>query len=129
MFSNFWPNLSGPGRQPNKSFLARIFLETRLKSASFEHLIGFPAYLEPKFWLRNPILDKNKNVAQKATWPFQTKLLPVITRQQIELESCSNPLKTRKVLCFEFNRIVSFGFGFFVGDVMIGVCFAVILMT
>jgi len=35
--------------------------------------------------------------------PSQGKFWPAITRQQIELESCSNPLKTRDVLLFRIN--------------------------
>ena len=46
----FFAYLSGPGRQLNKPLLAHVFLENRLKSASFELLVGFLAYLEPKVW-------------------------------------------------------------------------------
>jgi len=41
-------------------FLAQDFLETRLQSMSLESLIGLLAYLEPKLWLKKPILDKTK---------------------------------------------------------------------
>jgi len=39
--SHFRPSLTGPGRQ--KTFLAQFVLETRLKSAFLEPLIGFLA--------------------------------------------------------------------------------------
>jgi len=63
MFSPFWPSLPGLGRQPNEPFLAHLFLETGLKSASLEFLIGFLSYLETKLRLKNPIFDKNKKLS------------------------------------------------------------------
>jgi len=41
-----------------------------------------------------------------------------VTRQAIELESCSNPQKMRQVFQFAFKKLESFGFGVFVGDVI-----------
>jgi len=35
------------------NFVSHVFLETRLSSESFEPMIGFLAYLEPKLWLTN----------------------------------------------------------------------------
>jgi len=43
------------------------------------------------FW-PNSKLQKRQNL------PFQGKLWPVITRQQIELNSCSNPVITSSVV-------------------------------
>jgi len=40
-------------------FLIHVFLETMLISSSLEPLIGFVAYLEPKLWNKNSILDQN----------------------------------------------------------------------
>jgi len=61
----FLPSLPGSGRQPNRPFLALVFLETRPKSASLEPLNGFLAYLEPKLWLENlQFLEKNEIVAK-----------------------------------------------------------------
>jgi len=62
----FWPSSPGPGRQPNKTFFgSSFFLETRLRSESLEPLIVFLAYLEPKWWLKNSIFDKNTKVPRK----------------------------------------------------------------
>jgi len=62
---------------------------------------------------------------ERCDLPSQGKFY--ITQQQIKLESCSNPLKTREVLYF---RIIFFGgVGTLVDDVMIGACFAGFLMT
>jgi len=44
-----------------------------------------------------------------------------ITRQPIELESCSNPLKMHEDLNFRLQKLGSFGFKFFVGNVINGV--------
>jgi len=43
------------------------------------------------------------------------KIWPAITRQQIELERCSNPLKTRPALKLELKKDCSFVFGVFGG--------------
>jgi len=44
----------------------------------------------------------------------QGKLWPAITGQQIELESCSNPLMTRGVVQFRIKKILlRFEFGIF----------------
>jgi len=49
-----------------------------------------------------------------------------ITHQQIELESCLNPLKMRKVLLFAIKKIVSvLDFGIFVYVYMMGVCLCI----
>jgi len=41
-----------------------------------------------------------------------------ITRQSIEVESCSNPVKVLKDLYFLLKKLGSFGFESFVGDVI-----------
>jgi len=63
---------------------------------------------------------------ERCDLPSQGKFY--ITQQQIKLESCSNPPKTREVLYFRINFFLG-GLGLLVDDVMIGVCFAVLLMT
>jgi len=99
MFFCFWPTLPGPRRQHNEEcFWLKVFLETRLKSAPLEHVIDLLAYLEPKLWLKTQFLTKFKNFQKRHNLPSQCKLWPAITGQQIELESCSSPLKTRDVL-------------------------------
>jgi len=45
--------------------LAHFFCKTRLWFESLENLIGFLAYLEPRLWLKNPILGKNEKVSRK----------------------------------------------------------------
>ena len=87
-----------PGRELNEPFFVLKFcLETRLSSESLEPLIGFLAYLEPKLWLKNTLFDKYINFFRNVWFPSHGKFWPAITRQQIELESYSNPLKTREV--------------------------------
>jgi len=99
VFLPFWRILSGPGRQPNEPiFWIKIVLESRLSSESLQHLFGFLAYLEPKLWLKNRVFDKIQRVTQKVSLAISNELLARITRQQIELESSSNPLKSRDVL-------------------------------
>jgi len=48
-------------------------------------------------------------------------MIKAITCQQIEQNSCSNPLEMRKVLYFRLKKLGSFGFEFLVGGVMLGV--------
>jgi len=43
-----------------RHFLAQSCLESRLKSAFLEPLVDLRAYLEPKLWLKNPVLTKLK---------------------------------------------------------------------
>jgi len=40
-----------------------------------------------------PFLKKIKKFLERYDWRFQGKLWSAITQQEIELESCSNPLK------------------------------------
>ena len=72
VFLNFWPTLTGPGRQSNEPFFGSIFLETRRSSASLEPFIDLLACPEPELWPKNPILHKNPKMAEKA-WVSPTK--------------------------------------------------------
>jgi len=47
---------------------------------------------------QKPSLTKFKMFQKRYNLPYDGKLWPAITEQQIELESCSNPLKTCDVL-------------------------------
>jgi len=59
MFSPLWPNLPGPGRQPQGPFLwLKFVLESRLPSKSLEPLNDFLAYLKPQLWLKKQKLVK-----------------------------------------------------------------------
>jgi len=43
-------------------------------------------YLEPKLWFKNLVFDKNyKKFHKRYNLPFQAKLWPAISQQQIEL--------------------------------------------
>jgi len=58
-FSQFYLAL---GANPLSQFMAQVFMETMLWSASLVLLISFLACLEPKLWLKTPIFDKNQNL-------------------------------------------------------------------
>jgi len=54
----FWLRLLGPELQPlDGSILLKYLLETRLKSESFEPLIGFLAFLVQKLWSKNHVIS------------------------------------------------------------------------
>jgi len=46
-----------------------------------------------------------------------------ITRQPLELESCSNPVRIREVFLLRLNFFFVLGLGFTVGEVIMGACF------
>jgi len=91
-FVFFWPPIPGPGGQSNQPFFGEVFLETRQKSTTLEHLIDFPAYLEPKLQVKNQNLAKMSVLTNLDLGWITSIFCMAITRQQIELESCSNPL-------------------------------------
>ena len=65
---NFWPTLTGPGRQSNAPFFClKIVLESRRSSASLELLIDLLARLEPKLRPKRNILHKNQKNGRKST--------------------------------------------------------------
>jgi len=43
---------------------------------------------------KSPVFDKIQKVSQKVTWAISGQTLASLSRQQIELECCSHPLKT-----------------------------------
>jgi len=73
-------------------------LKTRPKSASIEPLIDLLAYLKPKLWVKNPVFGKSQKVSRKAYFSLSGKTWPAKALQQIELESCSNPVMTSGVV-------------------------------
>jgi len=53
------------GANITSHFLAQVFLEAKPKSEPLEGLIGFLGIWDPKTWLKNPNLGKNKKVTKK----------------------------------------------------------------
>jgi len=61
---------------------------------------------------------------------FQGKLWPAVTRQQIELESCSNPVMTSGFMWFRFKKFFfNLVRGFWANGIMTGTCILVNYMT
>jgi len=58
-----------------------------------------------QFWAKFKTFQKRHNL------PFQGKLWPAISRQQIELESCSNPVMTSGVVEFRIKKNFNFFWG------------------
>jgi len=94
---------------------------------SLEPLIGFLAYLEPKYWLKKQILGKNYSSPTKANPGYF--LLKVITQQQIERESCFQPSKNGESVAVGKKKFVSvLDVGFFVVGDMMGVCLCILCL-
>ena len=71
LFFEFWPNLTGPGRQSNEpKFYRKHFVKATWSSASIEPLIDFLECLEPKLWPQNSVVHKN----QKSAWVSHRRL-------------------------------------------------------
>ena len=126
----FLTSLLGHGRQPNANvFSLNFFLDLRLENVSLEPLIDLLQHLDGKLWLKNPVFGKNLKFSKKLRLATSVQLWPLVIGSQIELESYSNPLKTREVFYVRFKkktfRIFS---AFSVHGPMIGECFANILM-
>jgi len=72
VFSSFLPTLPGPGCQTNEPiFWLKVFLERRSSPESLDSLMGFPAHLESRLWLKNQKMVKNftptnANIRRKA---------------------------------------------------------------
>jgi len=63
-------------------------------------MISFLAYLEPKLWLKKQKLIKNSTLTNIYLWYVMLILYVAITRQQIELESCSSPLQMGSLVIY-----------------------------
>jgi len=67
---NFWPTLTGPGRQSNEPFFCSIFLETRWSSVYIEPLINLLACLEPKLWPQKHFTPNSENCRKSMSLPL-----------------------------------------------------------
>jgi len=87
-------------------------------------MIGIPAYLGLKIWLKNQKMDKNSNPTKRnLKCPFWLKS---ITCQPIELESCSNPLKDlENLVLWNKKTFQILDVAFFVDAYMMGVCLCI----
>jgi len=96
-FAFIWPTLGGSGSQSKEPFFSLKFtFKTRLSSESLEALIGFPAFLEAKWWHKKLKVVKISTPGNGNLVWITASLYRAITRRQIRLESCSSPLKTRE---------------------------------
>jgi len=91
-------------------------------------LIDLLAHWETKLWLKNPVFGKNLKFSKKVTLATSVQLWPLVVGSQIELESYSNPLKTREVFYIRLKKTFRSFLAFLVIGPMIGGCFANILM-
>ena len=90
---------------------------------SFCTLSAFSRIIVPFSHSENTRAQWNKQRRLKILFvnsPFTSRDFSAKTRQQIELESCSNPLKMRKVLKFRFKKCGSLRFELFMGRDTIG---------
>ena len=127
VFSNFWPNLPGPGRQPNGPFFGSLgcFFGNLAKIRLFRALDWLSSIIGTKITAQKPNF-RQKKVTQKVRLALSGQIWPAITRQQIELESCSNLLKMGKVLQLAIKKIVSvLNVGFFDYVYMMEVCLCI----
>jgi len=76
---------------------------------------AFPAF--------SGLITRKTNPFESRRRHFFAELCNTVTRQPIELESCSNPLRIRKSSSSDFLKIFGFGFEFFVVDVTMAACF------
>ena len=88
-FGHLYPALRA---NPMSHFFGSSFLETRLWSASLEPLIDFLAYLEPKLRAKNQNLAKISAPTNVSLCWITPILYMATTHQQLDLESCWNPL-------------------------------------
>ena len=71
MLLNFWPTLTGPGRQSNQPFLwLKLWLETKRSSASLEHLIDLLACLQPELSQKPHCAQKSKKCRKSVSLPL-----------------------------------------------------------
>jgi len=85
-------------------FSLKVLLYLWLKNESLEPLIDLLAYLDRKLWLKNPVFGKNLKFSKKVTLATFVQLWPLVVCSQIELESYSNPLKTREVVYIRIKK-------------------------
>jgi len=126
MFVHFWRLCLALAPSQWELFSLKVFLDLWLENESLEPLIDLLAYLDLKLRLKNPVFGKNLKFSIKVTLATSIQLWPLVVGSQIELESYSNPLKTREVFYIRFLKKLSQFF--LVHDPMIGGCFANIFM-
>ena len=88
------------------NFLFKFLFEIRLSSEPLEPLIGFPSYLEAKWWHKKLKVVTISTPTNGNMFWITPSLYMAITRRQIRLESCSSPLKTREDMWFRLRKIV-----------------------
>ena len=95
--SAFLAPLPGPGCQPNANFLSlKVFFGLLNRKRAFKALNWLDSTSGDRK-LKNPVLGKNLNFSKKVTLAASVQLWPLVVCSQIELDSYSNPLKTREV--------------------------------
>jgi len=67
--------------------------------------------------------DNRLNLLKSRADHLLAELCNTITRQPIELWSCSNHLRIREVFYFRLKKFFRFGLGFVVSDITVGACF------
>ena len=85
-------------------FFAQSILDLWLKNESLEHLNDVLSHRETKLWLKISVFRKNLKFSKKVTLATSVQLWPLVVGSQIELESYSNPLKTREVFYISFKK-------------------------
>ena len=126
MFLNFWPNLTGPGRQSNElKFWLKPCLETTWSPASIEPLLELLACLEPKLWPKKNILPPKSENCRKRIESL-TGVISIFHTSPLEHASeLFEPSKDSwsLVVCTD-KKTWDLGSGFSVGVVRKGVGFA-----
>jgi len=117
MFLNFWPTLTGPGRQFNEPFLwLKLCLKIRQSATSIQPLIDLLACLELKLWPKKNISPQNQKNAKNALNLQLASIQLATTRRWNMLASYSKPRKTHEVLWFELKKKrLGYEFGVFDG--------------
>jgi len=99
--------LPGPGRQPDANFFRSKFFWFVTRKRVFRALDWLASTSGTKLWLKNSVFGKNLKFSKKVTLATSVQLWPVVVGSQIELESYSNPLKTREVFYIRFLKKLS----------------------
>ena len=97
--SHFWLSLPSPGRQSiEPCFWLKFFWQLGKNPRLWSPWLNCWDIWSQNFGTKTQFLKKFKKFHKKYNLPSQGKFWPTITWQQIELESCSNRLKTPDVL-------------------------------
>jgi len=94
VFALFWPSLPGPGRRPNGPFFGlKSLVENWVKIRVYRAFDWHSSISGAKIMAHEPKIDQNFAPSKVTLGDISPQ---AVTRRQIELESCSNPLKTRE---------------------------------